>query len=132
MLVTDGYTSVESIASETLENLEKIEGFDNTLAQEIIDRSKSFVKEKQESDKKLIDEKINDERLKNLKGMNNSILAELAKSNILNVNDFADLASFELIDKEEGILKDLDLDEELANNMIMEARSFWSEEKNED
>ena len=96
------------------------------------DRSKSFVQDKEESDKKLIEEKISDEKLKNLKGMNNSILAELAKSNILNVNDFADLATFELIDKEEGILKELDLDEEIANNMIMEARSFWSEEKNKD
>ena len=132
LLVTDGYTTVESIATETLENLEKIEGFDTTLAQEIIDRSTNFVKEKAESDKKLIDENINDEKLKNLKGMNNSILAKLAKSNILNVNDFADLATFELIDKEEGILKELDLDEEIANNMIMEARSFWSEEQNKD
>ena len=132
LLVTDGYTTVESIASETLENLERIEGFDSGLAQEIIDRSKSFIQEKEESNKKLIEEKISDEKLKNLKGMNNSILAELAKSNILNVNDFADLATFELIDKDEGILKQLDIDEEIANNMIMEARSFWSEEQNKD
>ena len=132
LLVTDGYTTVDSIASETLENLERIEGFDSSLAQEIIDRSKSFVQDKEESNKKLIEEKISDEKLKNLKGMNNSILAELAKSNILNVNDFADLATFELIDKEEGILKQLDIDEEIANNMIMEARSFWSEEQNKD
>ena len=115
-----------------MENLEKIEGFDSTLAQEIIDRSKNFVKDKEESDKKLIEENISDEKLKNLKGMNNSILAQLAKSNIFNVNDFADLATFELIDKEEGILKELDLDEQTANNMIMEARSFWSEEENKD
>ena len=90
------------------------------------------MKEKAESDQKLIDENISDEKLKNLNGMNNSILAKLAKSNILNVNDFADLATFELIDKEEGILRELDLDEEIANNMIMEARSFWSEEQNKD
>ena len=132
LLVTDGYTTVESIAVETIDNLEKIEGFDTTLAQEILDRSKSFVLDKEQSEKKLIEEKINDEKLKNLKGMNNSILAELAKYNILNVNDFADLATFELLDKEEGILKDLDLDEEIANNMIMEARGFWSEEQNKD
>ena len=29
-------------------------------------------------------------------------------------------------------LKELELDEEIANNMIMEARSFWSEEQNKD
>ena len=45
------------------------------------------------------------------------------------MEDFADLASFELIDKEEGILKDLDIDEELINQMIMKARESWFTEK---
>ena len=35
--------------------------------------------------------------------MTNKMLALLAKENILTLNDFADLATFELIDKEEGI-----------------------------
>ena len=51
-----------------------------------------------------------------------SMLALLAKENILNLSDFADLASYELIDKEEGIFRKLELDEEIVNNMIMEAR----------
>ena len=41
---------------------------------------------------------------------------------ILNLNDFADLASYELIDKEEGIFRKLDLEEDSVNQMIMEAR----------
>ena len=53
------------------------------------------------------------------------MLALLAKENILTLNDFAELATFELIDKEEGILRSLDIEEELANNMIMEARKNW-------
>ena len=57
--------------------------------------------------------------------MNNKMLAQLAKENIVTLNDFADLASFELIDKEEGIFKSLDVEEELANRMIMEARKNW-------
>ena len=44
--MTDGYTSIEAIASETLENIEKIEGFDADLAKEILDRSKKFYKGK--------------------------------------------------------------------------------------
>ena len=60
------------------------------------------------------------------------MLVTLGDQKILTLQDFADLASFELIDKEEGILRELDLDEEVANNMIMEARSFWSEEQNKD
>ena len=34
--------------------------------------------------------------------------------------------------KIDSILKELELDEETANNMIMEARSFWSEDENKD
>ena len=66
--------------------------------------------------------------MKNLEGMNNKILAELAKANILTLNDFADLATFELIDKDEGILKNLDTDEDDINKMIMKARENWFKE----
>ena len=99
--------------------------FDADLAKEILDRSKNFIKEKEQENQKLIEENINDENLKNLEGINNEILAELAKSKILTLDDFADLATFELIDKDEGILRSLDIEEELANNMIMEARKNW-------
>ena len=36
LLVTDGYTTIDSIATESLENIEKIEGFDADLAKEIL------------------------------------------------------------------------------------------------
>ena len=130
LLVTDGYTSVDSIASETQENIEKIEGFDSNLAEEIIERAKNFVKEQEEENLKIIDDNIKDDKLKNLDGMNNNILAELAKAKILTIDDFADLATFELIDKEEGILKNLDLDEDFINNMIMKARENWFDQQN--
>ena len=39
LLVTEGYVSVEGIASESPENLEKIEGFDSDLASELISRA---------------------------------------------------------------------------------------------
>jgi len=129
LLVTDGYTTVDSIASESIENIEKIEGFDNELAIEILERSKNYMKDQEEENKKIIDENIKDENLKNLDGMNTSILAELARSKILTLNDFADLASFELIDKEEGILRKLDLEEESINKMIMKARENWFTDK---
>lgn len=122
LLVTEGYTSVDSIASETSENLEKIEGFDTELANEIISRAKNALKELDEENLKIVDEKIQDQELKNLDGMTMAMLALLAKQNILNLSDFADLASYELLDKEEGIFKNLDLDEEIVNKMIMSAR----------
>ncbi len=125
LLVTEGYVSIESIASENSENLEKIEGFDNELANEIIQRANNYIKEKDLEDKKIVNEKIKDEELKNLEGINTKMLALLAAENILTLNDFADLASFELIDKKEGIFRSLDIDEEKINNMIMKAREKW-------
>ncbi len=122
LLVTEGYVSVDSIASETQENIEKIEGFDEELANEIILRAKNSIKQQEEDNKKIVNENIKDEDLKNLNGMTNTMLALLAKEKVVTLSDFADLASYELIDKEEGIFRKLELEEELVNKMIMEAR----------
>ena len=78
---------------------------------------------------KIIDAKIQDNELKNLVGINNKMLSLLAQNNIVTIDNFADLASFELIDKEEGIFKDLDIDENVVNNMIMKAREKWFTEE---
>ena len=125
LLVTEGYVSIEAISSETNENLAKIEGFDDTLANELIARSKVFLDEQKVEEIKIIQEKIKDEELKNLEGMTNTMLSLLAKNNILTLNDFADLASFELIDKEEGFFKELEIEEKIINDMIMKAREKW-------
>ena len=131
LLVTEGYVSVEGISSESLENLEKIEGFDKDLASELISRSKIYLSEKNEEDIKIIKEKIKDEELKNLNGMNNKMLSLLAQHNIVTIDAFADLATFELIDKQEGIFKDLEVEENTINNMIMKAREKWFTEDKE-
>ena len=122
LLVTEGYVSIDSIAMETSENLEKIEGFDSELANEIVLRAQNSMKEQEKENIRIVDEKIKDEDLKNLKGMTTPMLALLAKENILNLSDFADLASYELIDKEDGIFRKLDVEEDLVNQMIMDAR----------
>ena len=130
LLVTEGYVSIEGIVSENIENLEKIEGFDEDLASELVSRAKNYLKEQNDEDLKIISEKILDEQLKNLTGMNNKMLSLLAKNNIVTIDDFADLASFELIDKDDGIFKSLDVDEKIVNDMIMKAREKWfSEDK---
>ena len=64
LLVTEGYVSVDSIAAENLENIEKIEGFDTDLASEIISRAKTYLEDLEESNQKLVDEKIKDRRFK--------------------------------------------------------------------
>ena len=125
LLVTEGYISVDSIANENIENLKKIEGFDTDLSEEIIARSKNYVKEKDDEDIKIINEKISDQELINLYGINNAMLALLAKNDIYTLDDFANLATYDLIDKDEGIFKELDIEEKTVNGMIMQAREKW-------
>ena len=48
------------------------------------------------------------------------------------MDDFANLSTYELIDKQEGIFKDFDLDEKTVNNLIMKAREGWFVENNTD
>ena len=130
LLVTEGYVSINSIANENNENLEKIEGFDESLAKEIIMRANNYLHEKNEEDIKIINEKITDDKLINLNGINNKMLALLAANDIYTLNDFADLATYDLLDKEEGIFRELDLEEKIVNDMIMKAREKWfTEEK---
>ena len=125
LLVTEGYISVDSIANENIENLKKIEGFDINLSKEIITRAISYVKEKDDEDIKIINEKISDKELINLNGINNKMLALLAKNDIYTLDDFANLATYDLIDKDEGIFKKLDIEEKTVNGMIMKAREKW-------
>ena len=60
------------------------------------------------------------------------MLATLAQNKILTLNDFADLSTYDLIDKTEGILKEFDIDENTANSMIMKAREGWFEDNDEE
>ena len=125
LLVTEGYISVDSIANENFENLIKIGGFDTDLSKEIITRAINYVKKKDDEDIKIINEKISDQELINLNGINNKMLALLAKNDIYSLDDFANLATYDLIDKDEGIFKKLDIEEKTVNGMIMKAREKW-------
>ena len=98
------------------------------ILEHIILRAKNYIKEKNEEDIKIINEKILDDDLKNLEGINNKMLALLAVNDIKTLDDFAGLATFDLIDKEEGIFKELDIEEKIVNNMIMKAREKWFKE----
>ena len=131
LLVTEGYVTINSVANENITNLEKIEGFDKDLANEIIVRAKNYLSIKDKENIKIINDKNIDENLKLLEGIDNKMLALLAINNILTLDDFAGLATFDLLDKEEGIFRELELEEAIVNGMIMKAREKWFTEKKE-
>ena len=125
LLVTEGYVAIDSVANESVANLEKIEGFEEDLANEIIIKAKNYLSIKDKENIKIINEKNVEQDLKLLKGIDNKMLALLAINNTLTLDDFAGLATFDLLDKEEGIFRELELEEETVNSMIMKAREKW-------
>ena len=53
------------------------------------------------------------------------MIALLAVNDICTLDDFANLSTYELIDKNEGIFKELDVEEKTINDMIMKSREKW-------
>ena len=134
LLVSEGYQNIEEISQLKAEDLSKIEGIDESTAQELIDRSKeTLIKEKEEVSKKLIELGV-EETLINLKGITQGMLVLLGQRNIKKLSDFADLSSDELIGgfdeikgkkiRIEGYLEEFSLSREEADQLIMAAREI--------
>ena len=134
LLVSEGYQNIEEISQLKAEDLSKIEGIDESTAQELIDRPKeTLIKEKEEVSKKLIELGV-EETLINLKGITQGMLVLLGQRNIKKLSDFADLSSDELIGgfdeikgkkiRIEGYLEEFSLSREEADQLIMAAREI--------
>ena len=87
--------------------------------------AKNYLDEQESKNLKIVQDLKTSDNLKNFEGLDIKMLARLAENNILTLDNFADLSIYELIDKNEGIFKDFDLDENTANKLIMKAREGW-------
>ncbi|MDC0472716.1 transcription termination factor NusA [Pelagibacteraceae bacterium] len=134
LLVSEGFQGIEEISQSNIEDITKIEGIDESTAQELINRSKeNLVKEKEQVSKKLKELGVEDS-LTNLKGITQGMLVLLGQRNIKTLNDFADLSSDELIGgfdevkgkkiRIEGYLEEFSLSREEADHLIMSAREI--------
>ncbi len=132
LLVSEGFQSIEEISQSSPEDLGKIEGIDESTAQELITRSQeTLVKEKEEVSKKLKELGVEDSLI-NLKGITQGMLVLLGQRNIKKLSDFADLSSDELIGgfdeikgkkiRIDGYLEEFSLSREEADQLIMSAR----------
>ena len=93
----ENFLSIEEISQTKPEDIHKIDGIDESTAEELISRAaESLKKEKVEITKKLKDLGVED-TLVNLDGMTQGMLVVLGEKNIKKLNDFADLSSDELI-----------------------------------
>ena len=134
LLVAEGFTSIDEIKDSSIESLTKIEGIEEDTAKELINRAKeSYQREQEEISKKIKDLGMNNDLI-NHEGLTPGMLVTLGEQKILNLSDFADLASDELTGsydivkgekiKIKGYLEDFALSKSEADNLIMSAREI--------
>lgn len=124
ILIQEGFTKVEEIAFISLDELAGIEGFDESLAEELQNRAKAYLVAKEDSLTKQIQEQNISDDLKKMDGLTLDMLAALGNAGVKTLDDFADLASDELIE----IVGEKNMDADTANALIMKAREHWFEE----
>jgi N utilization substance protein A len=129
LLVAEGFTSVEEVAYVPIEEMLGIEGFDEDLATELGRRAREYL----ETEASRLDERRRELNVADdvaaLDALNPEMLVALGEAGIKTLDDLADLASDELYDPEEGILKGFRLSEDEANDIIMAARAHWFEDE---
>ncbi len=123
LLVTEGFTSIEEVAFIPVEDLAAIEGFDESVAQELHDRAESYLLAKQKENEEKLSKLGMDASLISFEGLKQEWLEKLGEAKVLSLDDFADLSSSELVE----ILGSGQLSMEEAGEMIMKARAGWFE-----
>jgi len=117
ILAEEGFTSVDEIALCEIEELENINGFDRELVSELRKRAIDEYEMQQKE--------INDKNsLSNLDDLTDDQVTLLKNSDILTINDIADLSIDELLDI-------IDISNETAGKIIMQARESWFDEEND-
>jgi len=121
LLVTEGFTAVEEVAFVPINELSSIEGFDENLANELKSRAEKYLADR---DAQLTEQRktlgVADE-VAAIAGLTPAMLVSLGEGGIKTLDDFAGLASDELIE----IVGKHGIGEDEANTMIMAARAHW-------
>jgi N utilization substance protein A len=125
LLVTEGFTRVEEVAFIPVDDLSGIEGFDEEVAEELRNRARTFLSERDERNIARRKELGVTDEVAALEGLNPAMLVALGENGVKTLDDFADLSTDELVDPNDGILKDHDMSREDADALIMGARAHW-------
>jgi N utilization substance protein A len=129
LLVTEGFSSVEEVAFVPVEDLLAIEGFDEELSAELRSRAHTHLSEKEEEYASRRAELGVSEDFLQIEGLTGSMIVTLGEAGVKTRDDLADLASDELCAPEDGLLREYQLTEDVANQIIMAARAHWFDEE---
>ncbi len=125
LLVLEGFDSVEELAESTEQELLEIEGFEESLVEELKSRADEYLKGQMEEKRKTYTDLGVQDDLVSINGLTPDHLIILGKNDIKTLDDFAELSNEELRE----LLGDKAPDKEKADEMILAARAHWFEEE---
>jgi transcription termination/antitermination protein NusA len=150
LLVAEGFSELEEVAYVDPAEIATIEGFDEDLAAELQSRAQEALERREEANRAERRELGVEDALAELPVLTEAMLVTLGKAGIKTLDDLADLATDELIqkareprrnersdrearrnrsDEKAGILAVYGLSEEQGNEIIMAARAHWFEDE---
>ncbi len=121
LLVTEGFNTIEELAYVPLDELAEIEGFDESVAEELIRRAQSFLTQRDEGFEVRRRELGVSDEVAGIEVLTPQMLVALGEKGVKSLDDLADLASDELTE----IVGAEAMDAEVANEVIMAARAHW-------
>ena len=125
LLVTEGFNTVEELAYTPIEEVAAIEGFDESVAEELIRRAEGFLAQRDtELAEKRVALGVTDD-VAAFEIFTAAMLVQLGEKGVKTLDDLADLAGDELVE----IVGADHMDEETANDVIMAARAHWFDDE---
>src|SRR5213075_1867448 len=144
LLVAEGFTSLEEVAYVPVDEIASIEGLDDDTATELQSRAAEALERREAASREERRALGVSDDLAEMPHLTEQMLVTLGKAGIKTLDDLADLATDELIQKKRveprrrepskrpedkgGILADYGLTEEQGNEVIMAARAHWFED----
>jgi N utilization substance protein A len=145
LLVAEGFGALEEVAYVEADEIASIEGFDEDLAAELQNRAREALDRREEAAREERRALGVEDSLAEMPYLTEAMLVTLGKAGIKTLDDLADLATDELVQKKRpeqrrqresnraedkgGILADYGLSDEQGNEIIMAARAHWFEEE---
>ena len=132
LLVSEGFSDLDDVAFVPFEEIASIDGFDEETATELQARANEYLEAQNTAHLEAARTAGMQEDLIEFDGLSPPMLAALAAEGILTLQDFAELADWELAGgytvvngqrtKDDGILENHDVGEDEAQTLIMTAR----------
>ena len=145
LLVAEGFTSLEEVAYVPVEEIASIEGLDDDIASELQNRATEALERREAASREERRALGVEDALAEIPNLTEQMLVTLGKAGVKTLDDLADLATDELIQKKRveprrrepsnrpedkgGILAEYGLSEEQGNEIIMAARAHWFEDE---